>query len=125
MQLIIQQTVKSIATCLVAALLSVSAIAADRVEGRVEGGGRPVAKANVTLWVAEPGAPQKLADTQTTTLSKLNTLGNLLSAPITAMPGACDKFFEAATPPGGDGAVVFFGLAKPVRTPLIGPVQAQ
>jgi len=25
---------------------------------------------------------------------------------------------------GGDGAVVFFGLAKPVRTPLIGPVQA-
>ncbi len=26
---------------------------------------------------------------------------------------------------GGDGAVVFFGLAKPVRTPLIGPVQAQ
>ena len=26
---------------------------------------------------------------------------------------------------GGDGAVVFFGLAKPVRTPLIGPAQAQ
>jgi streptogramin lyase len=26
---------------------------------------------------------------------------------------------------GGDGAVVFFGLAKPVKTPLIGPVQAQ
>lgn len=26
---------------------------------------------------------------------------------------------------GGNGAVVFFGLAKPVRTPLIGPVQAQ
>jgi DNA-binding beta-propeller fold protein YncE len=25
---------------------------------------------------------------------------------------------------GGNGAVVFFGLAKPVRTPLIGPVQA-
>jgi hypothetical protein len=24
---------------------------------------------------------------------------------------------------GGDGTVVFFGLAKPVRTPLIGPVQ--
>ncbi|MBI1246721.1 hypothetical protein GC197_02610 [bacterium] len=26
---------------------------------------------------------------------------------------------------GGNGVVVFFGLAKPVRTPLIGPVQAQ
>jgi hypothetical protein len=26
---------------------------------------------------------------------------------------------------GGNGAVVFFGLAKPVRTPLIGPVEAQ
>jgi hypothetical protein len=25
---------------------------------------------------------------------------------------------------GGDGAVVFFGLAQPVRTPLIGPVQS-
>lgn len=25
---------------------------------------------------------------------------------------------------GGNGAVVFFGLAKPVRTPLIGPAQA-
>jgi len=25
---------------------------------------------------------------------------------------------------GGNGAVVFFGLAKPVRTPLIGSVQA-
>jgi hypothetical protein len=25
---------------------------------------------------------------------------------------------------GGDGAVVFFGLAKPVRTPLIGPVES-
>ena len=24
---------------------------------------------------------------------------------------------------GGNGAVVFFGLAKPVRTPLIGPVR--
>jgi len=26
---------------------------------------------------------------------------------------------------GGNGALGFFGLAKPVRTPLIGPVQAQ
>lgn len=39
---------------------------------------------------------------QTTTLAKLNTLGSLLSACITGVPYACDKFFEAATPPGGD-----------------------
>jgi hypothetical protein len=29
-----------------------------------------------------------------------------------------------ATRFGGNGFVVFFGLAKPVRTPLVGPVQA-
>jgi hypothetical protein len=32
----------------------------------VEGGGGPIAKANVTLWATGPGAPQKLAETQTT-----------------------------------------------------------
>jgi hypothetical protein len=31
----------------------------------VEGGGGPIAKASVTLWEAGPGAPQKLAETQT------------------------------------------------------------
>jgi hypothetical protein len=45
--------------------MSVSAFAADRIEGRVEGGGRPVAKADVTPWVTGTGAPQKLAETQT------------------------------------------------------------
>jgi streptogramin lyase len=209
MKLTIQQTVRCAATSLAAALLSVSvsAFAADRIEGRVEGGGQPVAKADVTLWAAGPGDPQKLAGTQTgddgsfdlpstgerdsdgvlyliakgpnpaialmtilgtappqrvtinelttiasawtsaqflhgaalkgdplalriaagnvpnlvdletgglgpviqdplnssqtTTLAKLNTLGNLLSACLKAMPGACEKLFEAATPPGG------------------------
>lgn len=67
MKLIIQQTVKCVATLLSAALLSVSvsALAADRIEGRVAGGGQPVAEANVTLWAAGPSAPQKLAETQT------------------------------------------------------------
>ena len=35
------------------------------IGGRVEGGGGPIAKATVTLWAAGPGAPQKLAETQT------------------------------------------------------------
>ncbi len=37
----------------------------------------------------------------TTTLAKFNTLSLLLSACVTAIPDACDKLFEAATPPGG------------------------
>ena len=65
MKLIIQQTVKLVAESLVIVLMSVSAFAADRIEGRVEAGGRPVAGSDVTFWVAGPGAPQKLAETQT------------------------------------------------------------
>jgi hypothetical protein len=38
---------------------------------------------------------------QTTTLAKFNTLGLLLSACVTAKPDACNKLFDAATPPGG------------------------
>jgi streptogramin lyase len=37
----------------------------DNIGGKVEGGGGPIAKATVTLWAAGPGAPQKLAETQT------------------------------------------------------------
>jgi len=60
----VQQPVK-LAACLAIALISISAFAADRIEGRVEGGGRPIAKSAVTLWVAGPGAPQELAASQT------------------------------------------------------------
>src|SRR5271157_2124136 len=42
-----------------------SGAAADLIQGRVEGGGGPIAKATVTLWAAGPGTPQKLAETQT------------------------------------------------------------
>lgn len=37
---------------------------------------------------------------QTTTLAKFNTLALLLSACVTELPEACDKLFNAATPPG-------------------------
>jgi streptogramin lyase len=46
--------------------MAVSASAGDRIEGRVEGAGGPIAKASVTLWVTTSGAPRKLAQTQTT-----------------------------------------------------------
>jgi hypothetical protein len=65
MKLIIQQTVKRVAISFAIALISVSVIAADRIEGRVEGGGQPIAKSDVTLGVAGPGTPQKLAETKT------------------------------------------------------------
>jgi sugar lactone lactonase YvrE len=42
-----------------------------------------------------------LNSSQTPTLAKFNTLGILLSACATSIPDACDKLFEAATPPGG------------------------
>lgn len=42
-----------------------------------------------------------LNSSQTTSLAKLNTLGILLSACITAIPDACNELFEVATPPGG------------------------
>jgi len=201
----------------VATFVATSATATDRIEGWVEGGGSPIFKADVTLWVTTSGAPRKLAQTQTTddgsfqlttsgrkdkagvlyliaeggvvkagastksnpaitmmatlgteplphvkinelttvasvwtaaqflngtalsgsalglriaagnvpnlvnletgglgpvitnalngpqttTLAKFNTLGNILSACVTAKKGACKKLFDAATPPGG------------------------
>ena len=41
------------------------AAAEVRIEGQVQAGGGPIAKATVTLWAAGPGAPQKLVETQT------------------------------------------------------------
>lgn len=38
---------------------------------------------------------------QTTTLARMNTLGLLLSACVTAIPDACARLFDAATPPDG------------------------
>lgn len=217
-------TKKNFALMLKIAILSVASalatlpvLAADRIEGRVEGGGSSIANAKVTLWVAGPDAPRKIAETRTandgsfniaipgdqngagvlyfiaeggqttantgdkpnpaialmatlgtqapehvtinelttvasawtaaqfldgtemkgnalglkiaagnvpnlvdletgglgpvvqdplnsswtTVLAKFNTLGILLDACITALPQACDKLFDAATPPGG------------------------
>jgi DNA-binding beta-propeller fold protein YncE len=213
----IARTMKYAALTISVALMSVSAFAADQMSGRVEAGGAPVSGADVTLWLAGPSAPQKLAEaktsddgsydlsladgkgdvgvlyliaaggeskltsgtgpnpattlmatlgaelpervtinelttvasvwtaaqflngtvlcgdvlrlqiaagnvpnlvnletgglgaviqdplnsSQTTTLAKLNTLAILLTACVAEIPDACNKFFEAATPPGG------------------------
>ncbi len=217
MKQLMMQTAKCAALAISVALMSGSAFAADRIEGRVEAGGAPISGADVTVWLAGPGAPQKLAEakthddgsydlaladrrgdagvvyliaaggkakltsgkgpnpaitlmatlgtkppervtinelttvasawtgaqflngtalrgnalglrvaagnvpnlvnletgglgsvlqdplnsSQTTTLAKFNTLGILLSGCVTAIPDACHKLFEVATPPGG------------------------
>jgi streptogramin lyase len=61
----ILQIVKCVALGISVALMSVTALAAERIEGRVETGGAPIAGADVTLWLAGSGAPRKLADTKT------------------------------------------------------------
>ena len=58
-------TVKYAALAISVALMSVSAFAADRIRGRVEAGGAPISGADVTLWLAGPSAPQKLAEAKT------------------------------------------------------------
>lgn len=58
-------TLKCVALTFSAALMSVSAFAADRIEGRVEANGAPISGADVTLWLAGQGTPQKLAEAKT------------------------------------------------------------
>jgi streptogramin lyase len=48
-----------------------------------------------------PAIVDPLNGPRTTTLAKFNTLGLLLSGCVTAIPDACGKLFDAATPPGG------------------------
>jgi hypothetical protein len=55
----------ALCAALFAATLLTAASASARVEGRVQGGGGPIAKATVTLWAAGPSTPRKLAETQT------------------------------------------------------------
>ncbi|MDF7800318.1 hypothetical protein P4C99_12645 [Pontiellaceae bacterium B1224] len=56
---------KCAALILSIALMSVSAFAADRIEGKVVGGGESISSAAVSLWVTTSDAPRKLAETQT------------------------------------------------------------
>jgi len=57
--------VKRVALSIAVVLISVSAYAKERIHGRVEAGGAPIAGADVTAWLAGPGAPQKLGETRT------------------------------------------------------------
>lgn len=61
----VSRTAKCAALAIVVALLSAPAYAQDRIEGRVEAGGNPIAGADVTAWLSGSGAPQKLVETKT------------------------------------------------------------
>ncbi len=54
-----RQTLNCAALFFTITLMAVSASATERIEGRVEGGGGPIARAEVTLWVTMSGAPRK------------------------------------------------------------------
>lgn len=63
---------------------------------------------------------------QTITDVAIDPAGNVWVANNWDMPEQGSKEVPEpalATRFGGNGTVVFFGLAKPVRTPLIGPVR--
>jgi len=62
---IVQRTTKRAVLFLTLALMPVSIFAETRIEGRVEGSGAPIARADVTLWLAGPGAPRKLGEART------------------------------------------------------------
>lgn len=83
-----------------AQFLNGSALSGNALGLRIAAGNVPNL---VNLETGELGAVimDPLNSSQTTTLAKLNTLGILLTACVTAIPDACNKLFEAATPPGG------------------------
>ncbi|TWU32781.1 Virginiamycin B lyase [Novipirellula aureliae] len=57
--------VKCSALAILASLMAVSAFAADGIKGQVEVGGGGISGAEVTLWLAGPGAPKKVAEAKT------------------------------------------------------------
>jgi len=65
MKVIFRRSVNRAVLLLALALVAASTFAAGRIEGRVEGGGKPIVGADVTLWRAGPDAPRKLAQTRT------------------------------------------------------------
>jgi len=74
---------------------------AQQLSGHVYAGGGPIANSDVSLWGAGQGTPAKLAETQTKD------------------DGAFELKFDSKSAT-GNAFVEFFGLAKPVKTPVVG-----
>jgi len=126
------------------------AFAADTITGRVTGAGAPIAGSTVTLWAASAAAPKQLAQGRTDqdgrfTLSGAGAAGDatlyLLQMQTDLAIGPAgdvwvmnnwqdiDSCFGVpsevlSTRCGGQGVTIFFGMAKPVRAPQIGPARA-
>ena len=94
-----------------ASALMAGLAAADSINGRVLGGGEPIAGSTVTLWSATAGAPAQLGQAKTDSNGQFS-----LSAPAAPDEGVSTRC-------GGHGLVVFYGMAKPVRAPQIGPAR--
>jgi len=61
----VAQLVKVLVLAVVVLLTALPVLAATRIGGRVEGGGRPIVDASVSLWVAGTGAPRKIGEART------------------------------------------------------------
>src|SRR5262249_28956554 len=74
---VMRKPVVSIAFAILTLSIVGSAPAAGSLEGRVLGGGAPIADATVTLWATNAGVPARLARTQTGADGRFSlTLGN-------------------------------------------------
>jgi hypothetical protein len=115
------------------ALLSVPAIAQVRIDGHVKTGNSPIAGTETCPPGVETGSPISppggyVGGLQIIFDVAIDRAGNVWVANNWNRPdeGFKDVPQEAlSTRFGGDGTVVFFGLAAPVKTPLIGPVRAK
>jgi hypothetical protein len=65
LKLLMLQAVRCAILTIPITLMAISASAEDRIKGRVEVGGAPIAGATVTAWLAGPGAPRKLVEATT------------------------------------------------------------
>jgi len=84
MKPLFRRTVNCAVLFLTLALVPVSTLAASRIEGRVEGAGKPIAGADVTLWLAGPDSPKKLAETKTKDAISTCGMATRRSSPATA-----------------------------------------
>jgi hypothetical protein len=67
MRSVVTQQMSAFVVSLVVVLVPLPVLADTSVRGRVEGAGKPIVDASVTLWAAGTGAPRKLGEARTNT----------------------------------------------------------
>jgi hypothetical protein len=116
-----------------------TASAAVRIEGQVRAGTGAAANSTVTLWAATANEPRALAQAKSNSDGGYVGGGLQMQTDLAIGPAGdvwvmnnwqdIDSCFgvpqeAVSTRCGGQGVTVFFGVAKPVRAPQIGPARA-